>query len=265
MPLQARQLWAFCLTISACGQAGPVPEATGGTTAAQPADPTGGVASQQPTEPADEPRQPPVDPWAGASCPPAKPSDDSPCDRQGFRCRYGDPLEDFVCTAALRWRKRQFVVSAEARTDDDFGIEQPPSESCASNQPSCPTASKQCVVRCCASSGNQAAGCAGCCEQEACQNLPAEDCPLGRCALRRGCNGSVICTPAVALRPACGPPNSDAAPCCEGLVASCNVKSASDGACLAGLGYGGVPVCLACGDGLCELGENDCNCPADCH
>jgi hypothetical protein len=201
-------------------------------------------------------------PWTGVACPTTKPTEGSACERAGMKCGYGVPLEDHVCTAELRWRTRRFEVPPDAGFEEDFEIEQPAQISCYSDGPSCPASSKQCVVRCCA--GGAGEGCAGCCQPQFCEALPATECPAERCRLRRGCNGAVVCTTPVSPPPVCATPGGYGATCCEGLVESCNVRSTGDGSCMEGVGRNGLPVCFACGDGLCELGENDCSCPADC-
>ena len=58
-----------------------------------------------------------------------------------------------------------------------------------------------------------------------------------------------------------GPVIPDAPECCGDLVKISCDKPAEDGQCQ---GCDGAFVCARCGDGLCGLGENACNCPADC-
>ncbi len=54
-------------------------------------------------------------------------------------------------------------------------------------------------------------------------------------------------------------------PCCAGLQEVETYESNSierDRKCLAS--KGGRVSCVACGNGVCERGENKCNCPSDC-
>lgn len=50
--------------------------------------------------------------------------------------------------------------------------------------------------------------------------------------------------------------------CCSGLTAIQNSTPGSDGKCITAVG--GWPVCRLCGNGVCDEGENICNCPQDC-
>ncbi len=52
--------------------------------------------------------------------------------------------------------------------------------------------------------------------------------------------------------------------CCEGLKAYGNYKINSDGDCIPVIEYGKHLVCINCGNNICGLGENVCNCPTDC-
>jgi len=53
-------------------------------------------------------------------------------------------------------------------------------------------------------------------------------------------------------------------PCCQGLTAISSVQPLTDGSC----GYSAPPsvqICTRCGDHVCGMGENRCNCAQDCH
>jgi hypothetical protein len=195
------------------------------------------------------------------SCPAHAPVAGSPCALVGLPCRFGEPLVDYLCTNDLVWRERRY--QAPAATPPDPGLAQPlaAAVSCRSNTPSCPD-SRQCVVQCC--SGGGGSGCAGCCADQFCNLIPAEDCPQGRCRLARDCSGAVVCRQALPSNWLCGTAGSYLGPCCEGLTASC-ATMLTDGSCDPVQGYNGDPMCFACGDGVCEYGEDRCNCPADCH
>lgn len=85
------------------------------------------------------------------------------------------------------------------------------------------------------------------------------------------CDGSWACVDAACLwectPPACVPEGGsaavipDAPECCPGLVKIPCGGPAADGTCP---GCDGASICAHCGDGACGLGENICNCPADC-
>lgn len=53
--------------------------------------------------------------------------------------------------------------------------------------------------------------------------------------------------------------------CCGTLVRIESSAPSSDGASCEETAPPSVLVCAACGDGVCGLGENECNCPSDCH
>jgi len=56
--------------------------------------------------------------------------------------------------------------------------------------------------------------------------------------------------------------------CCDPLDRVLNASIREDGQCIfeSGSAYQGNPnyVCVTCGNNICGLGENKCNCPADC-
>ncbi|MEK6961084.1 MAG: DUF333 domain-containing protein [Nanoarchaeota archaeon] len=75
------------------------------------------------------------------------------------------------------------------------------------------------------------------------------------------------------LRGECGPAKKDlpckksgeklgAGSCCKGLVPITDKSPGEKGECA--MLVGGSQVCAACGNGVCENGENRCNCPRDC-
>lgn len=198
------------------------------------------------------------------SCPGGEPADGSTCEFAGLTCRYDKPLQDVVCTQELKWHARQFVVPPDGGLVIDLEGEQPEMQPCEAYG-SCPADPlSQCSVDCCAGAGS-GGGCAACCWQTRCEDLPTDRCPKERCALRRRCDGVRICITPETPEPPCGTPGAwGVSLCCEGLTESCTFKPDFTGRCVGGNDYPGFPVCLACGDGLCEVGENDCNCPEDC-
>ena len=194
-------------------------------------------------------------------CPAAPPANGTECPLTGMSCRYDDPLIDYLCDNEMQWREREYRMPDSAAFD--AGIDMEPAElvGCFSDEPFCPDSS-QCMVGCCG--GGAGAGCAACCYDAPCSAIPVEDCPAGRCELVRGCNGEVLCRRATGgAEPQCGRAGAVSAPCCEGLLETCFVTN-PDGTCGEETGYDSVPFCIDCGDGVCEIGENPCNCPEDC-
>ncbi len=53
----------------------------------------------------------------------------------------------------------------------------------------------------------------------------------------------------------------DGIPCCSGLIAISCSEQLPDGGCAT---QSDCFICSVCGDGICDLGENICNCPEDC-
>ena len=53
----------------------------------------------------------------------------------------------------------------------------------------------------------------------------------------------------------------DELPCCDGLVRLDEAYPDGNGGCQP---EENAYICTRCGDGMCGLGENTCNCPADC-
>lgn len=223
---------------------------------------TGPAASTVPTT--HEPNRTSNDSDTGPSCPGTEPADGSTCEFVGLSCRYDEPLRDVVCTRELTWHARQFAVPADGGLGIDLESEQPEMQPCEAYG-LCPADPlSQCFTACCGGAGG-GGGCAACCWQTRCEDLPADRCPKERCALRRRCDGGRMCITADIPEPPCGTPGAwGVSVCCEGLTESCIFKSDFTDQCFGGDDYRGFPICLACGDGLCEMGENDCNCPADC-
>src|SRR5690606_6458137 len=100
-----------------------------------------------------------------------------------------------------------------------------------------------------------------CCVDKRCADIPAQDCPAGRCQLERRCDGELVCLEADSSSADCGVPGyvSESTRCCAGLQRRCG-RLGGEGQCRLDT----FPQCLACGDGTCEEGEDSCNCPEDC-
>lgn len=106
------------------------------------------------------------------------------------------------------------------------------------------------------------------CEPKSCVELSADNCPLDVCMSLTGCDGNPVCYPQPSYSaPVCG----DLAyawqdvECCKGYVKRCGVEF-FDGSCdMNGQNtLDSVPICLPCGNGICNQFENQCNCPEDC-
>ena len=104
---------------------------------------------------------------------------------------------------------------------------------------------------------------------KSCLEFSAEDCPEKFCRIMVGCSGKEMCYfPRQYDPPECGGLSYDGqeAECCEGFVKKCGIEF-FDGSCDMEEGYKsyeGVPICLPCGNGICNQFENRCNCPEDC-
>ncbi len=106
------------------------------------------------------------------------------------------------------------------------------------------------------------------CKPKSCLNLPADKCPRDTCRLMKGCDGVDICFNLDEREaPQCGGIAYDGqdVACCEGLVKRCGVEY-FDGSCDMSGDHSvyGVPICIPCGNGICNQFENRCNCPEDC-
>lgn len=106
------------------------------------------------------------------------------------------------------------------------------------------------------------------CEPKPCFEIGVEHCPESVCQIIEGCEGKDVCFPQNDFAPpACGDLAyaGDDIECCEGLTRRCGVEF-FDGTCdMAGrFSIYGVPICVPCGNGVCNQFENACNCPEDC-
>jgi hypothetical protein len=109
--------------------------------------------------------------------------------------------------------------------------------------------------------------CAMACHPKECVTIKAKDCPLGRCVVLTGCSAEKVCYPPMQDNNlGCG----DLAyigekECCESLVKRCGVEFLDDSCDMLGENsIDSVPVCIPCGNGVCNQFENLCNCPEDC-
>ena len=106
------------------------------------------------------------------------------------------------------------------------------------------------------------------CYAKECLKIASEHCPTDTCEVLMGCSQQEVCYPKDPRGPAsCGDlayAGQDVA-CCEGLVKKCGVEF-FDGTCdmIGQYTEHSVPLCLPCGNGICNQFENRCNCPEDC-
>ena len=124
------------------------------------------------------------------------------------------------------------------------------------------------------------------CIPKPCHQIDAKECPLEECQLVKGCEVEYtqdacakkdqdvkcervkeVCFAKVDEPIACGPLGYEGqnVECCEGLIKRCGVAF-FDGSCdLVGKSsVYAVPICIPCGNGICNQFENHCNCPEDC-
>ncbi len=106
------------------------------------------------------------------------------------------------------------------------------------------------------------------CVPRECAEIPAGRCPKKYCALMTDCSDQQICRDQMTGEGAeCG----DVAyagqdvDCCPGLVRRCGYEFI-DGTCdMEGKNsVYQLPICVPCGNGICDNFEDRCNCPEDC-
>ena len=126
----------------------------------------------------------------------------------------------------------------------------------------CPT--DLCVMQC--KGGVAIDGCPLNCEPAPCVVISFKNCPLDRCDLLEGCNKEKVCYSKMSLPPKCGDSGyAGKGECCEGFVKRCG-SAFFDGTCdMAGeKSIYSIPICVPCGNGVCNQFEDQCNCPEDC-
>ncbi|MFA5088001.1 MAG: hypothetical protein WC552_03085 [Candidatus Omnitrophota bacterium] len=114
----------------------------------------------------------------------------------------------------------------------------------------------------------QKEGCFLTCLPKSCFEIGAEHCPTERCQIVKGCGDRDVCyEKRGAAGPACGGSGYLGAEelCCDGLVKRCGIEF-FDGSCdlLGENSVYSIPICVPCGNGICNQFENRCNCPEDC-
>lgn len=115
--------------------------------------------------------------------------------------------------------------------------------------------------------GVQQADCLLECRPKACVEIKVKDCPSDTCQILESCTKQKVCFTKNQSEPElCGPlAYSGKVECCKGFIKRCGIEF-FDGSCdMEGKNsVYAVPVCLPCGNGICNQFENTCNCPEDC-
>ena len=116
--------------------------------------------------------------------------------------------------------------------------------------------------------GEGAEQCTLSCEPRTCLELTIDHCPEDACQILDGCGeNNKRCYPKMQEEPpVCGGlAYSGKLDCCAGFVKRCGIEF-FDGSCdrEAEFSLEGVPMCIPCGNGICNQFENKCNCPEDC-
>lgn len=105
------------------------------------------------------------------------------------------------------------------------------------------------------------------CAPKSCSEINIEDCPLDYCTMMINCRGKEICQFKMFDPPECGNLSyaGQGVLCCEGLVRRCGMAFLDDTCDMYGDGSEyNIPICIPCGNGICNNFENVCNCPEDC-
>jgi hypothetical protein len=110
--------------------------------------------------------------------------------------------------------------------------------------------------------------CKNICLPKPCTKIDVKDCPEQFCAVMTDCSNKEICHFKMAGgAPKCGDiayAGQDVE-CCPGLVRRCGVEFIDGNCDMEGKNsIYNLPICLPCGNGICNQFENRCNCPEDC-
>ena len=128
-------------------------------------------------------------------------------------------------------------------------------------------ATDRCKVQCLKNAKSDAY-CSLHCLPKICFEFEVKDCPKDHCQVLKGCNQEDACYGLLAVESSnCGglAYSGQSLECCEGFVKRCGVEF-FDGTCdmIGQSSMYVVPICIPCGNGVCEQFENRCNCPEDC-
>ena len=109
-------------------------------------------------------------------------------------------------------------------------------------------------------------GCEKGCYPRSCLEIPVESCPVSDCQVLKGCEDIDRCFPQTEAAE-CGDLayQGQDVECCKGFVRRCGFEFFDRTCDMVGeKSVYGVPVCIPCGNGICNQFENRCNCPEDC-
>lgn len=129
--------------------------------------------------------------------------------------------------------------------------------------------SGQCPGNICQSGclGDDSLSCPNSCVARPCVEIKREECPKDRCQVLDGCDHTQICFDKILTEPdTCGDLGyGGTLECCADLMKRCGLEF-FDGTCdmVGSNSMYGVPICIPCGNGVCNQFENACNCPEDC-
>lgn len=110
--------------------------------------------------------------------------------------------------------------------------------------------------------------CQNLCLPKPCPEIGRKECPEKFCTVMENCSKEKICHYQMTGEPArCGDLSyaGQDVECCQGLIRRCGVEFL-DGTCdMEGKNsVDNLPICIPCGNGICNQFENRCNCPEDC-
>ena len=104
------------------------------------------------------------------------------------------------------------------------------------------------------------------CKPKPCTSFKVDQCLLFKeCEVLTGCDEAQGCY-LKQIEPECGElAYAGKVECCEGFIKRCGIDF-FDGRCdMVGLDIQyRLPICVPCGNGICNQFENHCNCPEDC-
>jgi len=116
--------------------------------------------------------------------------------------------------------------------------------------------------------GSKKEDCPKACVPQDCTGIPTDKCPQQYCAVMTNCSEEEVCHYKMEGEPAkCGDlayAGQDVA-CCPGLVQRCGIEFLDGNCDMEGRNsVYDLPICIPCGNDICDQFENRCNCPEDC-
>ena len=161
-----------------------------------------------------------------------------------------------VCFVMLAAQKP--IVSAEEKTFKSY---------CAEEFAKSGVCSKDLCRAVCAD-GSEKKDCPKACVPQDCPKIPLEKCPRQFCEVMTNCSNEQVCHYKMPGEPAqCGDlayAGQDVK-CCPGLVQRCGIEFIDGNCDMEGRNsVYDLPICIPCGNKICDQFENRCNCPEDC-